>query len=130
MVALGLLHVDVGDNVGVEEGRYNVHLFNFKAVITRKSKEDAECGVADGRSKYGGVVSGLHVASGDKAGLVLDDIPGTVTLDLVLPRVSDDAHGRNERSEMPCVLGREGGELLISGKEPVDHIRALHSLFV
>jgi hypothetical protein len=62
MVALGLLHVDVGDNVGVEEGRYNVHVFNFKVMIARKSEEDAECGVTDGRSKYGGVVDGLHVA--------------------------------------------------------------------
>ena len=130
MVALGLLHVDIGDNIGMEEGRYNVHMLNFKVVIARKSEEDAECGITYGRSKYGGVVNGLHVASGDKVGLVLGDIPGTVTLDLVLLRVSDDAHGRNERSEMPCVLGREGGELRISGKEPVDHIRALHSLFV
>jgi len=130
MVALGLLHLDVGNNVGVEDGRYNVHLFNFKVVIARKSEEDAECGVTDGRSKYGRVVNDLHVASGDKADLVLDDIPGTLTLDLVLPRASEDAHGRSERNEMPCVLGREGGELLIGGKEPVGLSMALHSLFV
>jgi hypothetical protein len=130
MIALGLLHVDVGDNVGVEECRYNVHLFNFKVVVARKSEEDAEYGVPDGRSKYKGVVNGLHVASGDNAGLVLDDNPGTNTLDLVLSRASDNAHGRNERNEMQGVLGREGGELLIGGKEPVGLIGALHNLFV
>jgi hypothetical protein len=99
-------------------------------VVARKGEEDTECGVADGRGKNGGVVNGLHVATSDKAGLVLDDGNSVVTLDLVLLRAADNTHGRDEGNKMLGVLGREGRELLVGGKKPVGLIRALHGLFV
>ncbi len=85
VVAFKLLYVDVRDNVGVKEGCNDVHLLNFKVVMTCKGEEDSDCGVPDGRGKYGGVVEVLHVASSDEAGYILDDGTGAISLDLVFP---------------------------------------------
>ena len=38
--ALGLLHLDVRDDVGVEERRDAIHMFDFEVVVACKGKED------------------------------------------------------------------------------------------
>ncbi len=73
MTALGLLHLDVRNNIGVEERRDDVHLFDLEVMVACEGKKDAKCCVPFRRGEYGGVVEVLHVAVGDEAGLVLDD---------------------------------------------------------
>ena len=99
-------------------------------MMTGESKEDTECGIADNRSKYGGVVNVLHANPGNKAGLVLDDVARAVALDLVLPRATNDTHWRDERNEMPSAFGVKGGEFLVRGSELVGLVGAFHIIFV
>ena len=72
----------------------------------------------------------LHVAAGDKAGLVLDDGAGSVSFDLIFLRASDDAHVGGVRHEMPCVVGGAGGKLSLRGAAPEVLVGALHCLLV
>ena len=72
----------------------------------------------------------LHVAAGDKAGLVLDDGAGSVSCDLVFPRAFADGHVGGVRHEMPCGLGGEGGKIFVHGEAPVVLVGALYGLYV
>ncbi len=124
MVAFGLLHVNIGDDIGMKKGRDNVHLLDFQVMMACESEENTECGVADGGGKDGGVVDGLHIATGNEAGIVLGDGAVTVALDLIFPRATHNAHKRGKGNEVSGVLGREGRKLLVCGEKPVVLVRA------
>ena len=51
IIALSLLHVDVGDDIGVKEGGHGIHLLDFKIIMTCESKENTECGITNGGGK-------------------------------------------------------------------------------
>jgi hypothetical protein len=73
MVAFRLFHVDVGGDVGVEEGGDNVHLFYLKLVIASECEENTKGSVAGCRSEDGSVVKVMHVATGNQTSLVLEN---------------------------------------------------------
>jgi hypothetical protein len=80
-----LLHVDVNDDIGVEEGSDDIHMFYRKVMIACKCKKNAKSGVPDCGGKDGGVIKILHVATGNEATLVLENRSRTITFNLVFP---------------------------------------------
>jgi hypothetical protein len=85
MITLKLLHVDVRGHVNVEESPVDIHLFYLKIVKAGKREKNTKSGVPDYRGEHGGVIEILHVATGNEAGLVLDNSSGAVAFNLVLP---------------------------------------------
>ncbi len=51
MVAFRLLHIDVGCQIGVEEGGDDVYLFYLKVVVAGESEANTKGSVADCRGK-------------------------------------------------------------------------------
>jgi hypothetical protein len=73
MVASMLFHVDVGGDVGAEEGGDNVHLCYLKVVIASECEENTMGSVPNCRSEDGSVVKVMHVATGNQTSFVLED---------------------------------------------------------
>ena len=66
-VVLKLLHIEVRDDVGIEEGRNDVHLLNLKIVKTSEGEKDIESCVPNSGVRDEGVAKVLHVSAGDEA---------------------------------------------------------------
>ena len=108
MVALRLFHVDVDvDDVSVEEGGDDVHLFNLEVMMTCEGEEDTKSSVTYCGGKDGGVVKVLHVATSHEMSFALDGVTSIFSLDLVLPEATNNMHRREEGDEGPCVLFSE-----------------------
>jgi hypothetical protein len=71
MITLRLLHVNVGDDVGVKKGGHDIHLLDFEVIVTSKSEEDTECCVSQCGGKDGGKVKVLHITTSNQTSLVL-----------------------------------------------------------
>ncbi len=98
--------------------------------MTSKSKENAERSVSDSRGKDRGIIKVLNITASDKASLIFNNGSGSVALDLVLPRESNDGHGRKKRYQVLCAFGHDGGEFIIRGEKPMGFVRTRHGLLV
>ena len=126
-----MLHVDVGDDVGVKEVGHDIHLLHFEIIVKGESKKNTESGKSHIRGKHGGKIKVLHITASDKTSLTFSNGSKTVALSFELPRASNDAHWSNKRdNKVPCAFGSEEGKLFFGGKEPVGLFRTFHSLFI
>jgi hypothetical protein len=104
VIALELLHVDVGDDVGVQEGAHDIHLLSFEIMVIGKRKENTKNSISNSRGKDRGIIKILHVAASDKMSHVFNTGSRTLALDLALSRASNDARmGEKEGQGARCL---------------------------
>ena len=95
-----------------------------------KSKENTES-VSNSRGKDIGIIKILHATASGKTSFVFNNGSRTVVaLDLILPRVSNDAHWRKKSDKVPIAFRSERKDLHVGGEKPMGIVRALHNLFV